>query len=114
MVAPVRATGAGGSVGRDDRRGVSTRHLRRPFSGGYVTVLTAVYVVFLRLSFLEAVAITKLIDIFSSGIATAIFMWRHLSVFCRASGSRLCYTTVLAKAASSPSCAPSTAPPSSI
>jgi uncharacterized membrane protein YfcA len=48
------------------------------FSGGYVTVLTAVYVVFLRLSFLQAMAITKLINIFSSGIATVIFMWRHL------------------------------------
>ena len=48
------------------------------FSGGYVTVLTAVYVVFLRLSFLEAVATTKLVNIFSSGIATVIFMWHHL------------------------------------
>lgn len=48
------------------------------FSGGYVTVLTAVYVVFLRLSFLEAIATTKLINMFSSGIATVIFIWHHL------------------------------------
>jgi len=44
------------------------------FSGGYVTLLTAVYVVFLRLTFLEAVATTKVINVFSSGIATLIFM----------------------------------------
>lgn len=46
------------------------------FSGGYVTMLTAVYVVFLRMTFLEAVANTKLANIFSSGISTVIFM-RH-------------------------------------
>jgi uncharacterized membrane protein YfcA len=46
------------------------------FSGGYVTMLTAVYVVFFRMSFLEAIATTKLVNIFSSGIATVIFM-RH-------------------------------------
>jgi uncharacterized membrane protein YfcA len=46
------------------------------FSGGYVTVLTAVYVVCFRMNFLQAIATTKLINIFSSGIATFVFM-RH-------------------------------------
>jgi uncharacterized protein len=48
------------------------------FSGGYVTVLTAVYVVFFRMNFLEAIAATKLVNVFSSGIATVIFMWHGL------------------------------------
>ena len=48
------------------------------FSGGYVTILTAVYVALFRQSFVEAVATTKLINIFSSGIATLVFMRQHL------------------------------------
>ena len=48
------------------------------FSGGYVTLLTAIYVVFFRMTFLEAVAITKLVNVFSSGISTIIFMWYGL------------------------------------
>jgi hypothetical protein len=48
------------------------------FSGGYVTILTAVYVALFRLSFVEAVATTKLINVFSSGIATMVFLWQHL------------------------------------
>jgi hypothetical protein len=48
------------------------------YSGGYVTILTAVYVALFRQSFVEAVATTKLINIFSSAIATAVFMTRHL------------------------------------
>jgi uncharacterized membrane protein YfcA len=48
------------------------------FSGGYVTILTAVFVSMFRMSFLEAVATTKLINIFSSGIATAVFMWHGI------------------------------------
>jgi uncharacterized protein len=48
------------------------------FSGGYVTILTAIYVAVFRLSFVEAVATTKVINIFSSGVATVIFMWRHI------------------------------------
>jgi uncharacterized membrane protein YfcA len=39
-------------------------------------MLTAVYVIILRMTFLEAVANTKLANIFSSGISTVIFM-RH-------------------------------------
>jgi len=40
--------------------------------------LTAVYVAFFRLWFVGAVATRKLINIFSSGIATVVFMCRHL------------------------------------
>jgi uncharacterized membrane protein YfcA len=48
------------------------------FSGGYVTVLTAVYVVMFRMTFVEAIATTKLVNIFSSGVATVIFMGHGL------------------------------------
>ena len=48
------------------------------YSGGYTTILTAVYVAFFGMSFTEAVASTKLINIFSSSIATAVFMWQGL------------------------------------
>jgi uncharacterized membrane protein YfcA len=48
------------------------------YSGGYVTVLTAVLVAFAAMSFGESVAATKLINVFSSGIATLIFMWQGL------------------------------------
>ena len=43
------------------------------FSGGYVTLLTAAYVMLFRMTFIQAIATTKLINIFSSLIATAIF-----------------------------------------
>ena len=43
------------------------------FSGGYVTMLTAAFVVLLGMSFLEAIATTKVMNIFSSAVATAIF-----------------------------------------
>jgi uncharacterized protein len=43
------------------------------FSGGYVTLLTAVYVLCFRMTFLEAVATTKVINILSSIVATVIF-----------------------------------------
>lgn len=48
------------------------------YSGGYVTMLTAVYVAFFGMTFSESVASTKLINIFSSAIATVIFMWQGL------------------------------------
>ena len=48
------------------------------FSGGYVTILTAIYVALFRLSFVEAIATTKLINVFSSAIATGVFMWHGL------------------------------------
>lgn len=48
------------------------------FSGGYVTLLTAVCVMLFRMTFVEAIATTKLINIFSSLIATLIFMKQGL------------------------------------
>ena len=48
------------------------------YSGGYVTMLTAVYVAFFGMSFTESVAATKFINVFSSLIATLIFMWQGL------------------------------------
>jgi uncharacterized protein len=46
------------------------------FSGGYVTMLTAAFVVLFGMTFLQAVATTKLINVFSSGVATLVFVWR--------------------------------------
>jgi uncharacterized membrane protein YfcA len=46
------------------------------FSGGYVTMLTAVLVFSFGMTFLQAVATTKVINIFSSLVATAIFASR--------------------------------------
>jgi hypothetical protein len=46
------------------------------FSGGYVTMLTAVFVVLFGMTLLQAVATTKLINVFSSGVATLIFVLR--------------------------------------
>ncbi len=48
------------------------------FSGGYVTILTASYIVFFGMTYTEAIAETKIINIFSSAIATAVFMWQGL------------------------------------
>jgi uncharacterized membrane protein YfcA len=43
------------------------------FSGGYVTTLTAVFVLLFGLTFLQSVATTKIINFFSSLVATMIF-----------------------------------------
>ncbi len=48
------------------------------FSGGYTTMLTAVLVGVGGMQYVEAVASTKLINLFSSLIATVIFMWQGL------------------------------------
>ena len=48
------------------------------YSGGYVTMLTASLVAFFGMTFAESVASTKLINVFSSSIATLIFMWQGL------------------------------------
>jgi len=48
------------------------------YSGGYVTILTAVLVAFFGMTFSESVAATKFINVFSSSIATAVFMWQGL------------------------------------
>jgi len=46
------------------------------FSGGYVTLLTSAFVVLFGMSFLQAVATTKLMNVFSSSVATLVFLWR--------------------------------------
>lgn len=48
------------------------------YSGGYVTLLTAACVSFLGMTFGEAVASTKLINVFSSFVASVIFMRQGL------------------------------------
>jgi uncharacterized membrane protein YfcA len=48
------------------------------YSGGYVTILTAVVVAFFGMTFSEAVASTKLINVFSSVIASVVFAWQGL------------------------------------
>lgn len=48
------------------------------YSGGYVTVLTATVVAFFGMTFSEAVASTKFINIFSSLVATMVFAWQGL------------------------------------
>lgn len=48
------------------------------FSGGYVTILTTVFMLTFRMSLIQAIAATKLMNIFSSGIATAVFMGNEL------------------------------------
>lgn len=48
------------------------------YSGGYVTMLTAVCIGLYGMTYGTAVASTKLINVFSCGIATAIFMWQGL------------------------------------
>lgn len=46
------------------------------FSGGYITLLTAAYVMLFRMTFVQAIATTKFINIFSSLSATLIFMFQ--------------------------------------
>jgi uncharacterized protein len=48
------------------------------FSGGYVTLLTAAFVMLFGMTFLQAVATTKVINVFSSGVATLVFLWRGI------------------------------------
>jgi uncharacterized membrane protein YfcA len=48
------------------------------YSGGYVTMLTACFVAFLGMSFTEAVATTKVVNVFSSSVATLVFIWQGL------------------------------------
>jgi uncharacterized protein len=48
------------------------------YSGGYVTMLTAIYVGMFGMTFTQAVANTKVINVFSSLIATAIFAYQGL------------------------------------
>jgi uncharacterized protein len=48
------------------------------FSGGYVTLLTAVFAIFFHMTFVESIAATKLMNVFSSVAATAIFAWHGI------------------------------------
>lgn len=48
------------------------------YSGGYVTILTAICVGVYGMKYGSAVASTKLINVFSCGVATIIFMWKGL------------------------------------
>ncbi len=48
------------------------------YSGGYVTILTVTLVAFFGMTYSEAVANTKFINVFSSLIATIVFMWQGL------------------------------------
>jgi uncharacterized protein len=51
------------------------------YSGGYVTVLTAMLVAFFAMRFSEAVGATKLINVFSSLVASVVFIWQGLVNF---------------------------------
>ena len=48
------------------------------FSGGYVTMLTALYIALFHMTLVEAVALTKVINIVSSAVATLIFTGQGL------------------------------------
>lgn len=48
------------------------------FSGGYVTMLTSAFVALFGMTFMQAVATTKVINFFSSLVATAVYVWAGL------------------------------------
>ena len=48
------------------------------YSGGYVTILTTVLVAFFGMTFTQSIAATKVINVFSSLVATIVFMWQGL------------------------------------
>lgn len=48
------------------------------YSGGYVTILTPTLVAFYGMTYSESVANTKFINVFSSLVATVVFMWQGL------------------------------------
>lgn len=48
------------------------------YSGGYVTILTAVFIAFSGMTYGQSIGSTKLINVFSSGIATLVFIWQGL------------------------------------
>ena len=48
------------------------------FSGGYVSLLTAAFVACFGMTFRESVAVTKVLNLFSSLVATAVFAARGL------------------------------------
>jgi uncharacterized protein len=48
------------------------------FSGGYVTMLTACFVAFSGMTYTQAIANTKVINVFSSLVASIVFAWQGL------------------------------------
>ena len=48
------------------------------YSGGYVTILTVAFVALFGMTYAVAIAATKFVNVFSSAIATAIYMWQGL------------------------------------
>lgn len=48
------------------------------FSGGYVTMLTTTFVALFGMTFLQAIATTKIINFFSSLVATGVYVWAEL------------------------------------
>jgi uncharacterized protein len=48
------------------------------FSGGYVTMLTAMFAMFFHMTFVESIAATKLMNLISSIVAVFIFAWRGI------------------------------------
>src|SRR5688572_14647656 len=51
------------------------------YSGGYVTVLTAVLIAFFGMTYAGSIAATKVLNVFSSSIATAVFIYQGLVNF---------------------------------
>jgi len=48
------------------------------YSGGYVTLLTALLAAYTAMPFIEVIGLTKLLNVFSSGVATLVFLWNGL------------------------------------
>jgi len=51
------------------------------YSGGYVTILTAVLIAFFGMTYAGSIAATKVLNVFSSSIATAVFIYQGLVNF---------------------------------
>jgi len=51
------------------------------YSGGYVTILTATLIAFFGMTYAGSIAATKVLNVFSSSIATAIFIYQGLVNF---------------------------------
>lgn len=48
------------------------------YSGGYITILTPTLVAFFGMTYSQSIAATKFINVFSSAIATIVFIWQGL------------------------------------
>ena len=73
------------------------------FSGGYVALLTGAFIAFFQLTFIEAVALTKVLNFFSSLVATLVFAqqgiidWRLGLILSAASFAGALFGAVLAR-----------------